>query len=120
MAGLTIQKIKASTLLEVLISMVIITIIFTLGIGVYSRVTSSGFSLTDKQIQQQMENILVASREDKDWKSERIELGQIIYQKEVTVYPPYSNLLLVEIKALRDGKQIASLRQIVRKEDDEN
>ena len=119
MAGLITKKLQASTLLEVLISTVIITVIFTLAIGIYSRVTHSGFSLTDKQVQQQMDNIIVSSRETNNWESEDIGIDEVIYRKKVSNYSSYSSLLLVEIEALRDGKQIASVRQIVKKENDE-
>lgn len=120
MAKLVTQKIKASTLLEVLISTVIITVIFTLALGIYSRVTNSGFSLINKKVQQQMDQIQLISRETNNWENEEITIDEIFYRKTATNYGTYSSLLMLEIEAIRDGKRIGSVRHIIKKRNDKN
>jgi type II secretory pathway pseudopilin PulG len=115
MAGLMNKKVQASSLLEVLVSMVIIMIVFTLAIGVYSKVTNSGISINDKQIQQQMQSIISASGENKEWDNESFEINNINFSKTVSNYNNYTDLYLIEVEAKKNGKVVGELRQIVKK-----
>ena len=120
MGQLISRKIRASSLLEVLIAMVIIMIVFSLAIGIYAKVTASGFSLSDKQIEQEMQRIVAESKKTGDWRDDTFTSGDITYRKAVGRYKDYSDLYLLEVEALKAGKSVGRVREIVKKTADEN
>lgn len=112
-------KVPASTLLEVLVSMLIIMIVFSIAIGIYTRITSSQLSLSSRKAQQYMQRILAESKENKNWSDETLFADSISYKKTITDYPGYSDLLLISIQAEQNGKELAEMKEIVKKEDSE-
>jgi Tfp pilus assembly protein PilV len=118
MAGLIQKKVNASTLIEVLVSMVIIMGVFAVAMGIYIKIMSSGFSLTHKQVQQQMQNIMQQSRENKDFSEGSVKLEDIEYHKKVRTFQSYTDLYLIEVEALQNGKILGTLKQVVRKDED--
>lgn len=115
MAKLISSKLPASTLIEVLISMVIIMAVFVIGIAVFTRVTQSGFSMSRAEAQQQMHKIIQESIFNKDWEDQELMQDSILYIKSVKEYSGYPDLLIIEVNALQQEKNIGTLRQLVRK-----
>ncbi len=115
-----LKRVAASTLLEVIISMVIIMAVFTVAIGIYTKVTQSAFSFSRAGAQQQMKKILQESIENKDFEDAVVQVDSIEYTKTVTAYAGYSDLLYVKIEASQNGQRLAELKQIIKKQEDEN
>ena len=108
------RKVQAATLLEVLVSMVIIMIVFVLAMGMYTRVTGAGFSLSQLRSQKEMEQIIRESIRNKDWENQSLMKDSIAYQKTASAYAGYEDLVLIEVKAEQNGKLLGTLKQIVK------
>ena len=114
MAGIGSRKLRASTLVEVLIAMVIIMAVFVTGIAIYTNVTQSGFSTSRLKAQQEMQKIINESISLKDWEAQELDADSILYKKTVSSYAGYPDLLLIEVKAVQNGRELGELRQIVK------
>lgn len=119
MAKLISGKLPASTLIEVLISMVIIMAVFVVGIAVFARVTQSGFSMSRTEAQQQMHKIIQESIANNDWEEQQVIQDSILYVKSVNEYSGYPDLLVIEVNAMQQERNIGTLRQLVRKSNHE-
>ncbi len=117
MAGLKDKKLQASTLVEVLIAMVIIMAVFVVAMAIYTRVTGSGYALSSTRSQLQMQQIIRESISSRDWQEQQVEVDSIVYQKTVTAYPGYDDLVVIEVKATQNDQVLGKLRQVVRKEE---
>ena len=118
MAGVIKGKLRASTLVEVLVSMVIILGVFAIAMGIYIKITGSGFSLTQKQVQQQMQSIIQQSREEADFTDAVVKLDDTEYHKRVSRYGQYHDLYNVQVEAIQNGVKVGSLKQVIRKDED--
>ncbi len=116
MAKLMDKKLAASTLIEVLIAMVIIMAVFVIAIGIYTNITQSGYSISTTQSQQQMQKIISESISNHDWQDQELEEDSILYRKTVSAWPGYDDLVLIEVRANQNGKEMGILRQVVRRE----
>lgn len=114
MAKLILKRLPASTLVEVLISMVIIMAVFVVAIGIYTKVTQSGFSFSRIEAQQQMKKIMAESIENKDWEDAVITVDSIEYKKNVNPYAGYTDLLLITIDASQQGRKLGVLKLILK------
>lgn len=108
------RKLSASTLPEVLISMIVIMTVFTVAITIYVRITSSGVSLTNKQIDGEMNRIISQSIQESDWKEENIIQDSIEYRKAVFPYIDYQNLFVMQVTAFRNEEALGKMRRVVR------
>lgn len=109
------RKVSASTLLEVIISLVIIMAVFTAAIAIYAKISTSELSLSRRQAQQQMQEMIQEVKEKKDWENETLQVKDIIYEKEITAYADYSDLYQVKIKAFQNEKLISSMKEVIKK-----
>ncbi|KAA8476142.1 hypothetical protein BDE36_2602 [Arcticibacter tournemirensis] len=116
MAKLKDRKLAASTLIEVLIAMVIIVAVFGMAMGIYTNVTQSGYSISTTQSQQQMQTIIGESISNRDWQDQEVIEDSIRYRKTVSAWPGYDDLVLIEVRANQNGKEMGRLRQVVRRE----
>ena len=107
------KKLPASTLPEVLISMVIIMAVFTVAIVIYSRITASGFSLTAGQVQGEMESIIREIEEKKQLTEETITIDSIKYHKTAEPYEGFPDLVVIRVEAEQNGKVVGELRKVV-------
>jgi hypothetical protein len=115
MAKLIQKKLPASTLPEVIISMVIIMAVFVVAIGIYVKVTQSGLSMSKTWAQQRMKSILMESIKNKDLEDAVLNLDSVEFKKSVTAYAGYADILLITIQANQHGKNVGSLQQLIKK-----
>jgi hypothetical protein len=94
-------------------------VVFSIAIGIYTRVTQSGFSLNRSLAQQQMKKIVFESIDKKDWENTEQMVDSILYKKIVTPYAGYSDLLFITVEADQQGKKIGEYKQIVNKSEHE-
>lgn len=113
-------RVKASTLLEVIVAMVIILIVFTLAIGIYNNVLSSGNSARKTQMNALMAHLMIKSINEQNWNDQEILQDRITFRKTVLPYEKYTDLVLITITAFEHDRQIGQSRQIVKKTADEH
>jgi hypothetical protein len=114
MAKLTIRRLEASTLLEVVISMVIILAVFTLAIGIFTRVTQSGFSFSSAQAMQHSKCVFYESITSGDLDNRVTTVDSIEYKKTVEGYAGHSDIVLMTIEANQSGKSLGTFKRLVR------
>lgn len=117
MAGLGMDikgKIPASTLPEVLVSLLIIMAVFTIAITISGRLFSSGISITKEQARSGMDSIISGAIRAGDLEEEIIRADSISYYKKVDPYPGYPGLVIIEIEAVQNDVKVGTMRKIAR------
>jgi len=106
---------KASTLLEVIVAMVIIMIVFVLASGIFAKVIGSSPSVKQQQVRALCSGIIQESLAQRNWTDEAIEIDSVVFQKTVLPYGNDPDLLQISVSAIEYGKEIGKSRQVVRK-----
>jgi len=117
MVKIATAKVSGSTLIEVVIATVIILAVFTVAIGIFTKVTQSGYSVSRTSARQQMETIIDQSIRDLDYVDEILEADSIDYEKSVVPYSGYDDLLLFQVEARQGATTIGKLQKVVRREE---
>ncbi len=117
MGKLSRQKLDASTLVEVLIAMVIIMVVFSIAMGLFSNVLSGGVSMRKVKINQQMESLRLQIAEDGKIEEEHVVIDSIDYQLSATKQTG-SEMALLEIKASDHGTPAGSIRVLLKLNDE--
>ncbi|TKC60298.1 hypothetical protein FBD94_15445 [Pedobacter hiemivivus] len=112
-------KIKASTLLEVIVAMVVILIVFVLATGIYANVMRSSPSVKQQRVKAILSGWIAESIAAGNWKDEVIAIDSMAFQKTVTPYQTYPDLRLVKVVAIEQGKEIGVLKRVVKVGKDE-
>lgn len=110
------MKLKASTLLEVIVAMVVILIVFMLATGIYTNVTGSSPSIKQQRVKALITGLLEKSINDGNWQDEQVVVDSLVLQKTVTPYHGYGDLVLMNIRVMERGKEIERIKQIVKLE----
>lgn len=111
-------KLRASTLLEVIVAMVVILIVFVLGTGIYANVIRSSPSVKQQRIKALMSGLIQQSIDQGNWQDEVITVDSIAFQKTVAAYQNYADLLLVTVVAVEQGNEVGKAKRIVKGERD--
>ncbi|MCJ0743684.1 type II secretion system protein [Pedobacter montanisoli] len=119
MAGIMHKKLKASTLIEVLIAMVIIVVIFTVAMRVFSNVLNTGISFKKIQVQNQLEQLAQEVKQQGYLKENELLLDSISYRFRLTDTET-PGIAYLEIKAAIRNKNVGIYKCLLqRKEPDE-
>lgn len=119
MAQLKPNQVKASTLLEVIIAMVIILIVFVIATGIYTNVIRSSPSVKAQQARALAMSMIRESIAERDWTDESTEKDSVRLSKTVIPYEGYTDLLLITVTATEHGKTVGQSKQIIKKPEDE-
>lgn len=115
MVKLKLNSVKASTLLEVIVAMVIILIVFAVAINIFTKVVSTSPSVKQQQIRCLSAAIIEQSLYEHNWTDESVEIDSIVFQKTVVPYRNDSQVLEIVVIASERGKELGRSRQIIRK-----
>jgi Tfp pilus assembly protein PilV len=106
-------KLKAFSIIESMVSMVIVVIVFSLSTMAIANVTTTGMS-KEKQdaymLVKQMRNITLKSERFID---ESVEEKGLIIQKTILNYNRSEDLRVLLIEALKDEKKLFESREII-------
>ena len=107
-------KLQASTLVEALISMIIVMMVFVIGSMIYVNVINSDNGRQKLNAELLLQQVTVTTKRENKFLDEKIEAGNIIIQKKVVLYKNISNLhLLLLIAFDKQGKQIADHQELI-------
>ena len=109
MVRLIRKKLKGSTLIEVLIAMVIITVVFTIAMQVFFNVMNSGVSLRKIAVQNQMRAFSQEIKEKGFVLGETRMVDSVRYELK-TLAMPSPSLMQLAIVATQQGKNIGEFR----------
>lgn len=107
MALLT-KKIKAATLIESLIAMVIVMLCFGIAITVYVNVISSGNQAQKLRSRLLLKKIAVETKQSRVFLDEKITLDEVVVQKKITPYNGMKNLVQMNLKAYSNTEKLLS------------
>ena len=114
MAGrkLIIQtKIRASTILEVVVSMVIIILVFGIAMMIYTNVVRLSLSVKKIKAQAVLQETLLQAEQVKNLATESLTIDDLRIEQEVK---PYGNLTEIHLTAYDANQQkIAELQKII-------
>ncbi|PTT01385.1 hypothetical protein DBR11_07495 [Pedobacter sp. HMWF019] len=118
MAQLKGKHLRASTLLEVIVAMVVILAVFTLAIGIYTNVTRSSPSFRQQYLRKISEDVIKESINSKNWKDEELVVDSVILKKQIKALDGYTDLVVIEVSASEYGKEACKIKRIVKKDQD--
>ncbi|MBO9702110.1 MAG: hypothetical protein J7604_18015 [Sporocytophaga sp.] len=98
MAELTRLKIKASSLIEVVVAMVVMVITFGVGMMIYHNILRSGINLQNVKAEMLLSRIAEETVRSKSYFDEDIKEGELIVRKKVGKYQNSTSLLQLEIQ----------------------
>ena len=117
MAGrkLTVKsKVRASTILEVLISMIIILIVFTIGMMIFGNVSRLSLSAQKVKAESILEERLLNAEQSKINLDETVTVGDFQIEQEIKQYGNNSHLFLVHLIAWDNNRiKIAELQKVI-------
>jgi len=113
------KKITGSTILEVIISMVIIMLTFGIAMMIYSNVTRLSLSTEKMQAQAILLETMRNLELSKDITSQSIVAGDFSVEQSVKPFNDDNNLISVSLIAYDDNHQeIAVLKKVIIRKDD--
>jgi len=114
MAELT-DKIKASTLVEALVAMVIILIIYGIGLTIFINVNKSSANRLKIEAYLQLEDIVAKTKKEARYLDETYDLENLKVEKKITKYDNNNSLNVLQIKILsKENKLLAEHREIIK------
>lgn len=116
MAELKRTQLKAATLLEVIVAMVIIMVVFVIATAIYTNVIRSSPTMKQQRARALATALIRKSLEDGNWEDETELTDSIALQKTVSEYPGHPDLRVITVRAAERGRAIGMVRQIVKKE----
>ena len=122
MALLRNNHLKASSLIEVVVAMVILSVTFTVCLMVFNNITRSTYSLRQMKYSLILQNLKLKTEQEKSYFDEVIsEENEIVYKK-VSHYNNRENLILLEFEVVDAGNEVIAERKdlIYLITDDEN
>ncbi len=113
MVKLIRKKLEGSTLIEVLIAMVIIVVIFTIAMQVFSNVMQTGVSFRNIKVQNQMMAIAQEVKETGIVPQETLMIDSISYELKVADEGS-AGLPELEISATQAGQKLGEFRCLIK------
>jgi hypothetical protein len=108
------SRVKASSIMEVVISMVIILVVFGIAMMIYTNV--SRFSLSAKKISAQalLQEILLNAEHNPGNTTRSLTTADFRVEQEVSPYPIGSNLSVIHLSAYDQNQQkVAELKKVI-------
>ncbi|WP_026898452.1 prepilin-type N-terminal cleavage/methylation domain-containing protein [Daejeonella oryzae] len=117
MAGIKIKstyKVKGSTLIEVVISMVIIVVIFTIAMGIYANILRSSLSVKKYQAQETLNKLMNQSEKSPKTMNQTFNLNDFQISRKISPYRNHTNLLEIHLAAFNQNKEkLAEIRKVI-------
>ena len=109
------QKLEASTLVEVLVSMVIVMIAFGLGLSIYFTVLKSDRNRMELEASLIINDIIAESNAQQRWLDETIKLDYLTIEKTLTPYEGMRDRLqtLTVTEYNKQGRVMAQCKELV-------
>jgi hypothetical protein len=118
MAKVINLQVKASTLIEVVIAMVIILIVFALATSIFSGVLRSTPNLREAYIRSVADSMINNPIENKEEESVKVA-DSLVFQKEITGVAGYSSLFKVTVKVNDGKKEVGRFSRFEKLKDDD-
>jgi len=112
-------KVKASTILEVVVSMVIIILVFGIAMMIYSNVLRLSLSVKKIKAQAILQEILLKEEQAKEHSTQSITVDDLRIEQEVKSYNEDSHLTEIHLTAYDTNNQkITELQKVMSNKND--
>lgn len=111
MAGsklITGQKVRASTIIEVLISMIVIMVVFGMAMLIFANVTRSGVSEKKVRSSAVLQQILLDDEKTADLGSRMFTVDSLRVEQQVKNYNNKDSLVEIDLRAYDPGGQLTA------------
>ncbi len=114
MVRVTKRKIKASSLLETIVAMVILVAVFTIAIMIFVNVTATGFNFQKIHANNLLKNLSRQTVKEMKLYDENLEVNNILVVKKVSKYQEQKGLFVLELSAFnKDSIKLAQRRELI-------
>src|SRR5688572_12254962 len=101
-------KVKASSLIEVITALIIISLVFSLAIVVYLNVQRSGFSSKKLRYSMILDEVYSGIHKETLTGNKEFDYGDVIVHQEIKVHSSFPSLLLMQLAVRNEeGKLLA-------------
>lgn len=108
------HQVRASTIIEVLISMVIIMVVFGIAMMIYANIVQSSLSVKKIRAQAILNEVLQTDESVPIINATTINVDNIRIEQVVKVYPSESQLSQIDLTAYdNNGKEITALHKVI-------
>jgi hypothetical protein len=109
-----VRKVKASSLIEVIVALIIITLIFSFAMTIYLNVQRANFNSLKLTCQMRMSEVFSVSVKTNSYQNREVSYDELVVHQEVRPHSQSANLLIVTLEG-RDpnGKIIAEQKHLV-------
>ena len=113
MGGVKIKKIKSSSILEVVVSLVLITIVFSISFMIYHNVMRSGISIQQMLASKKIEGYFTKTKTEKSFVNETIEEDDFIIQKKVSQFDNQPKIYKIEFEAYNKEQRLLAYQRSI-------
>jgi competence protein ComGF len=107
-------RLPASSLLEVMVALVVISAVFALSMGLYVNVTSSSYHLQQGKAFLELERLAAETKKEQKLVDENIVLPTFSIEKKIKEYSAQKGVLHLHLVARdAENKVLAELHQLV-------
>jgi Tfp pilus assembly protein PilE len=108
------KKVRASSILEVLISMVVILIVFSIAMAIYTNVLKLSLSIKKIRAQAALQDILIKSEYQGKLSDDSFSTADFRIEQEVRTVENFQRLSSVHLTAYDDNQQkVAELQKLI-------
>jgi len=105
------NHLKASSMLEVLVAMVLFAVIFSLGINLYVKIVQSSFSGSKLKASLLLTHLAEQTKKEKAFVDATLEEGAVRVEREIKMYNGNKSLLILEFKAYDQADSLLAQRK---------
>lgn len=115
MAGSKLKtRVRASTILEVVISMVIIVVVFGIAMMIYTNVLRMSLSVKKLRAQALLNEMALSTEHNTEGTPSDVVVGDLRIQQEIKPYNGDADLVELHLTAFDENKQkVAELQQVI-------
>ena len=108
------QKVRTSTIIEVLISMIVIMVVFGMAMMIFANVTRSGVSEIKVRSAAVLQEVLLVDEKAAEISSRTFTVDSLRVEQQVNNYNTEGSLLEVDLAAYdQSGRKTAEVHQII-------
>lgn len=120
MAGMMDKRVKASSLLETIVALMVIVLIFGIAMTIYGNVLKNSTSPAELKASQRLKEIAWETKRHKSYFDASYTEEGIEIEKTVSKYQGKEGIILLELKAIApDSRKLAEYKELI-SEDAEN
>ncbi len=121
MAGVKIShSIKASSLFETIVALMVIMIVFGIAMTIYVNVMRNSTSLSELKASLRLDELARETKEKKSYFDEKFEDESTLIEKKVTKYKDKEGLFLLDLQAFdKTNKRLAERKELLQDETNE-